>query len=55
MMRELGPKRAAADHLVQTRENLAGMILYRGDALEILNVDPAALTRNLLCLPRNLR
>ena len=53
MMRELGPKRTAADHLVHTRENLAGMILHRADALEALNVDSAALTRNLVRPPRN--
>jgi len=55
MMRELGPKRGAADHMVRTRENLASMILHRADALEALNVDPAALMRNLLRSPRNLR
>jgi hypothetical protein len=54
MIRELGPKRAAADHVVRTRENLAGMILHRADALEALNVDSTVLTRNLIRPPRNL-
>ena len=48
MARELGTARAAANHQVRVRENLAGLILERADALETLQIDPAALRRNLL-------
>ena len=51
MARELGPARAAADHLARTREGLADLILQRADALETLRVDPAVLRRTLLRVP----
>ena len=48
LTRELGPGRIAADYFVRTRERLASIIMERADALETLQVDPAAVTRNLL-------
>lgn len=55
MARELGAAgRATADHLARTREGLANIILRRADALETLQVDPAALRRSLLRAPTHL-
>ena len=48
LARELGPQRARTEHLMQTRAQLAELVLLRADALETLHVDPDALRRNLL-------
>ena len=49
--RELGPRRAGAEHVARTRDGLANMIFQRADALETLEVDPDALRRTLLRVP----
>lgn len=49
--RELGPRRAGAEHVARVREGLADMIFQRAEALETLEVDPDALRRTLLRVP----
>ena len=51
--RELGPLRQGRDHLVRTRERLTDVMLRRADALEALHVDPDALRRKLLRVPKS--